>query len=310
MLEGGIESGGDVRLGFVLTDEAVQVLNEAVECLPVSESVERAYIKGLPRRILKGDLGIYTLSQQGRIVGILCHRLVDGDAELVYGIILPDQDLAGKFLRMVVDDFLSLGIHTVRSGFSWPGASDFIDAATFMGFIMTDRIGMVRYATGIEPSVGPCRGFELVPWSDEYIDDVCRLMCANSAPEDLHVYPALTTPYGARQLMHSVRRDKHGKFLPELSLVAKVNGRVTGFLISTMLPDGAVLVLDIAVDREYRRKGIGSAIMRWLLSESTAKGKDQVVLAVTSLNKDAVRLYESLGFKKNMTFKQYVLSRY
>jgi ribosomal protein S18 acetylase RimI-like enzyme len=175
---------------------------------------------------------------------------------------------------------------------------------------MTERIGMARYASGAEPAVGPCRGFELLPWRDECAEDVCLLMCANSAPSDRNVYPVLATREGALLLIRSVMKDKHGKFLRELSLVAKADEKTVGFLISTLLLDGSVLVLDIAVDSEYRRRGIGSAMMRWLVSECAAKDKDQVVLAVTAQNLDAIRLYDHLGFKQNMAFRQYVLSRY
>ena len=179
-----------------------------------------------------------------------------------------------------------------------------------MGFVMTERIGMARYAAGAEPPVGLCQGFELLPWRDECAEDVCLLMCAHSAPSDRNVYPVLTTYEGALALVRSMMMDKHGKFLRELSLVAMANEKIVGFLISTLLLDGSVLVLDIAVDSEYRRRGIGSAMMRWLLSECVAKNRDQIVLAVTAQNLDAIRLYEHLGFKKNMAFSQYVLSRY
>jgi ribosomal protein S18 acetylase RimI-like enzyme len=135
-------------------------------------------------------------------------------------------------------------------------------------------------------------------------------MCGHYAPSDRNVYPALTTYEGASMLLRSVIEDKHGKFLPELSLVAKADDKIVGFLISTLLLDGSVLVLDIAVDGDHRKKGIGSAMMRRTVSESFAKGRSQVVLAVTSVNAEAIRLYERLGFKKNMAFRQYVLSRY
>jgi len=210
----------------------------------------------------------------------------------------------------VVEDLFSSGVHTVRSALAWPRSGGFIDSAVRMGFMMTERIGMVRYVASPEPPVGLCQGFVLLPWRDECVEDVCLLMCAHSAPSDRNVYPVLSTREGALELIQSMMMDKHGKFLRELSLVAKVDEKIVGFLISTQLQDGSVLVLDIAVDSEYRRRGIGSAMMRWLVNECAAKNRNQIVLAVTEQNMSAIRLYERLGFKRNMAFSQYVLSRY
>lgn len=304
------EGDMDMALGFVLTDGIVHVFDEAVKEFSVSEYSERAYIRGLPGRIRRGDLGIYTLSLCGRFIGAICYRLVDGDAELVFGSLLSGFEYEEYFLRRVVDNLFSSGVHTVRSGLAWPHGEGFIEAAMRMGFAMTERIGMARYASGVEPSVGPCRGFELLPWKDEYAEEVCLIMCAHSAPSDKNVYPVLSTREGSLSLIRSMMMDKHGKFLRELSLVAKANDKTVGFLISTLLLDGSVLVLDIAVDSEYRKRGIGSAMMRWLVSECAVKNKDQIVLAVTAQNLDAIRLYEHLGFRQNMAFRQYVLSRY
>lgn len=304
-----VNAGECMDLGVVLTDGAARLVEEAVDRLPATEYAERAYVRGLIGRIRRGELGVYTLSAGGRAVGVVCYRLLDGDAELVFGN-MAATGCEGCFLRRIADDLFSSGTHTIRSGFAWPHASGFIAAAERMGFVVTERIGMARDTSSPEPPAMLCGGFELLTWDNEYVDDVCRIMCDHYAPSDRNVYPALTTYEGASTLLRSVIVDRHGKFLPELSLVAKADDKIVGFLISTLLLDGSVLVLDIAVDGDYRRKGIGSAMMRQLIRESFAKCRNQVVLAVTSVNEEAIRLYERLGFKKNMAFRQYVLSRY
>lgn len=304
------EGDSDMALGFTLTDSAVRVFDEAINEFSITEFSERAYIRGLLGRLRRGDLGIYTLSRGGNVIGAICYRMIDGDAELVFGSLLQGCEYEEYFLRRVVNDLFSSGVHTIRSGLAWPRAAGFTKAAVQMGFAMTKRIGMIRYASGAEPSAGPCPGFELLPWRDEYAEDVCLLMSAHSAPSDKDVYPVLATREGALSLIKSVMIDKHGEFLRELSLIAKADEKTVGFLISTLLLDGSVLVLDIAVHRDYRRKGIGSAMMRRLVGECAAKNRDQIALAVTEQNRDAIRLYEHLGFKKNMDFQQYVLSLY
>ncbi len=49
---------------------------------------------------------------------------------------------------------------------------------------------------------------------------------------------------------------------------------------------------------EHRRKGLGRALMRRLLEESSQRGETRVWLEVLESNEAAVRLYESLGFRR------------
>ena len=305
------EGDSDMALGFTLTDSAVRVFDEAINEFSITEFSERAYIRGLLGRIRRGDLGIYTLSRGGNVIGAICYRMIDGDAELVFGSLLQGCEYEEYFLRRVVNDLFSSGVHTIRSGLAWPRAAGFTKAAVQMGFAMTKRIGMIRYASGAEPSVGPCHGFELLPWRDEYAEDVCLLMSAHSAPSDKDVYPVLATREGALSLIKSVMMDKHGEFLRELSLIAKADEKTVGFLISTLLLGRERAACSTSPSTAtYRRRGIGSAMMRRLVGECAAKNRDQIALAVTEQNRDAIRLYEHLGFKKNMDFQQYVLSLY
>jgi ribosomal protein S18 acetylase RimI-like enzyme len=60
--------------------------------------------------------------------------------------------------------------------------------------------------------------------------------------------------------------------------------------------DDEICVLDIALLREYRRAGIGGAILRDLLAEADGAGKP-VRIHVEHFN-PALRLYERLGFTR------------
>ena len=55
-------------------------------------------------------------------------------------------------------------------------------------------------------------------------------------------------------------------------------------------------ILNIAVDPDYRRKGIGGRLMATLLSEARALGIRAVTLEVRESNQTAIRLYERVGF--------------
>ena len=95
--------------------------------------------------------------------------------------------------------------------------------------------------------------------------------------------------------------------MPGLSAVCEVDGQVAGFLISSMLIDGSVLVLDIAVRKAYRRTGVGSRMLKYLIGKCAAAGKRQIVLAVTATNTAAIELYRKTGFRQVATFEQHVL---
>lgn len=55
---------------------------------------------------------------------------------------------------------------------------------------------------------------------------------------------------------------------------------------------------DIHVNREHRRKGLGTAICRALMEEGFRNGAKSAHLQVLSSNLEALSLYRSLGFQE------------
>jgi len=91
------------------------------------------------------------------------------------------------------------------------------------------------------------------------------------------------------------------QFLARERTYPRVNNRIillNGSAVGRLLVDtreAVVLLVDIALLREYRNVGIGSRLIKDLLEESAASGK-AVRLHVLSTS-PAVRLYERLGFR-------------
>lgn len=56
-------------------------------------------------------------------------------------------------------------------------------------------------------------------------------------------------------------------------------------------------IASIAVDSNYRNRGIGTALLRKLLEEFKKEGADLVVLHCPAEAKDAKKLYDKLGFE-------------
>ena len=66
---------------------------------------------------------------------------------------------------------------------------------------------------------------------------------------------------------------------------------------------GYVLLQNIVVDPEYRGRGFGRKICRALLAEAARTGAGHAWLQVVQTNLPALRLYESLGFRKEYTYR-------
>ena len=72
--------------------------------------------------------------------------------------------------------------------------------------------------------------------------------------------------------------------------------KVVGHLCFWLVAD-EVQILNIAVDRAYRRRGIGRALLVYCLSFGSRKKARKAVLEVRSSNSVAQRLYHILGFR-------------
>ncbi|CAJ36560.1 GNAT family N-acetyltransferase [Methanocella arvoryzae] len=301
--------GFTLETGSELTDAAERLLVESAARIPPTGEIDRRYVLSLPDRVRRGELGVVTLLKGREPIGIFCYRSVDLEAELVYGCLEPGSEgLERVFLLHILDVLSDQAVRAVRSGFSGPGADRFAVAAIDMGFRKVPRMSMTRSVDEAEIFLyKPDPGVNVLPWSTSYFEDVCRLMYEASEAFDRAVYPLFGSPEGCRTLLLSILQDRHGLFLPELSLVATIDDQVVGLLLSSQIADGSVLILDIAVDSSHRGKGIGGKMLENLISKSAMLGRRQIVLAVTLDNEPAIGLYRKMGFRQTSIFDQYVL---
>lgn len=103
---------------------------------------------------------------------------------------------------------------------------------------------------------------------------------------------------------------------PEGFLVAEVDGKIAGYVMSRVEWGSSKIdtlrlrrlghIVSIAVLPEYRRRGIGRALMREVLNAlRRVYGCDEVYLEVRVTNIQAINLYHSLGFKVVKVAKSY-----
>lgn len=86
--------------------------------------------------------------------------------------------------------------------------------------------------------------------------------------------------------------------------VAKVGDFTVGYAGFWLIADEAE-IMKVAVDPQYRKKGIGNLLLNWILEEAGKMGAKSVFLEVRCSNKPARRLYEANGFEIYGTRKGY-----
>lgn len=82
------------------------------------------------------------------------------------------------------------------------------------------------------------------------------------------------------------------------------SGRVIGF-VGGAIRSGHGHISGIAVDKEYRMKGIGKSLLRTVEHDFLANGLEEVTLEVRKSNRDAISFYEKQGYKRPYIVKRY-----
>ena len=86
-----------------------------------------------------------------------------------------------------------------------------------------------------------------------------------------------------------------------ISLVAKENGMIVGFIVGMIYPDRKAVnghILTIDVSPSYRRKGIAQMLLQEIESVFAQIGVQACLLEVREDNVAAISLYQKLGYKE------------
>jgi RimJ/RimL family protein N-acetyltransferase len=136
--------------------------------------------------------------------------------------------------------------------------------------------------------------------SKKYIDQFQKYM-NKIIDEDTYLHS--TQHITKKQILEWLRLQKKGAFI---QLIALDNGNIVGEgSLNNNFAErfGGRAELGITVKKEYRNEGIGTAILKELLTRAkkikNKKYKIRIVfLTVFSNNKNAIRLYKKFGFRK------------
>lgn len=64
-------------------------------------------------------------------------------------------------------------------------------------------------------------------------------------------------------------------------------------------------IIDLVIDTKFRRLGYGKKLVSYAITYLSNKGAKSLSLEVSINNKEAINLYEKLGFKKERVLKNY-----
>ncbi len=162
------------------------------------------------------------------------------------------------------------------------------------------------FASTVLPPLAMPPGFCCVPWKPELLDihaDVKHRGFRDDS--DAKIFPTFRSAERCRMLMESIASSN--SFLPEATVLILCGEKDLMFTyvaaIQGMRHSKEVgAIQNVAVVPEFRRCGLGRALVLGSLHGFRNAGVRKVTLEVTADNFPAVRLYERLGFR---TYKVY-----
>lgn len=103
----------------------------------------------------------------------------------------------------------------------------------------------------------------------------------------------------SRRSLESELQNETSRFL-----VAVEDGKVIGYIgMSAVIDEG--YLFNVAVDRQYRKKGVGSALVRELVTFCQKRNYAFLTLEVRESNAPAISLYSRFGFVRVGERKNY-----
>lgn len=153
-------------------------------------------------------------------------------------------------------------------------------------------------------------GIRIQPWEDRRQEDSAQVIAdAYQGHVDALINDQYRTAAGARRfLMNIVQYPGCGSFFADASLAAYWQGtqKMAGLCLASLVARQTGHITQVCVGRDAKGRGAGYELMRRSLDRMRQHDCDRVSLTVTASNRDAVRLYENIGFRVRRNFAAYV----
>ena len=126
-----------------------------------------------------------------------------------------------------------------------------------------------------------------------------REMCSEDLDEVARIEERnFTQPWSRGGFETSLQNDH------TIYLSALMDGVVAGYCGCTYVLDEAEIT-NVAVEEEYRGKGMGHLLVTELVKRCSKKGINHILLEVRSSNQPAIRLYQKAGFAAESVRKNF-----
>ncbi len=148
-----------------------------------------------------------------------------------------------------------------------------------------------------KPLTGALR---LETWSDRAFEPAARLIqLAYANHVDGEINDQYRTEAGAMKFLRNIiLLPGCGQFLPEASLLARpaLGEPPVGMVLTSTVAEGVAHTTQVCVMPGYQGHGVGRTLMEASITALRRRKYQALSLTVTSVNKQAVELYEHLGF--------------
>ncbi len=151
-------------------------------------------------------------------------------------------------------------------------------------------------------------------WTERKQDDAASLIAAAYQGHiDAEINDQYRSPAGARRfLTNIIQYPGCGSFFQPASFLAleQGSGRLCGVCLSSLVHSDVGHITQVCVSKSVRARGVGYELIRRALESLARHGCRKASLTVTSANREAIALYERMGFRRSRDFTAYVWSNF
>jgi ribosomal protein S18 acetylase RimI-like enzyme len=170
------------------------------------------------------------------------------------------------------------------------------------------RIDLAR--TVLSPLDAPGSRIHFAPWEDWHQDAAAHLIPESYRGHiDSRINDQYDTVSGARRFLYNiVQYPGCGSFFKPASYVAldRLTGNLCGLSLCSLVAPSAGHITQICVAPQQRGTGIGYELLRLSLAGLRKAACRSATLTVTAANREAVRLYDQVGFELVRRFRAFV----
>jgi ribosomal protein S18 acetylase RimI-like enzyme len=172
-------------------------------------------------------------------------------------------------------------------------------------FMEVDLASVSRLAPGVSSPAYLVDG-----WNQRKQEDAATLIAESYRGHiDSEINDQYRSPAGARRfLLNIIQFPGCGSFFQPGSFLAldAGTGRLSGICLSSLVHTNVGHITQVCISQTARGKGLGYELIRRSLEALARHGCVKASLTVTTANRQAIALYERMGFRMTRDFSAYV----